>query len=161
MGSKGGDAPNPYSERQVSTRFLRVPLIDWPNVKVGRKTEYRKATKRPVIFPYTPTPVVAYTIRGQTYDQRLMVLDAVHQETLWNIKDSAESLQREGFETYEDFRAYWKQRHGTYLPLTVVYVYRVRPIDTGDETAMALELMALGGKLIEHLYGDFLPNGRS
>lgn len=151
VGSRGGSAPNPWSERHVTTRFLRVPLVDWPAVKIGRKTEYRRpVSTRAPIFPYTPTPVVAYALRGKTYDHRLMVLESIRQETLWQIRDSPESLEREGMETYEQFRAYWKARTRKYLPLAVVYVYRVMPWMPGDEQAM-------GAELIGHLYKDFLP----
>lgn len=150
MGSRGGSAPNPYTARKVSTRFLRVPLLDWPGVKVGRKTEFRRAAgKRAARFPYTPTPVVAYTLRGQTYDHKVMVLESVREDTLWAISEDPEGLEREGFETYAEFRNYWKRRNGTYLPLTKVHVYRVRPWDHADPAVCGVDL-------INHLYGEYL-----
>lgn len=150
MGSKGGAAPNPFTARKVSTRFLRVPLLDWPGVKIGRKTEFRKlaAGRRP-IFPYTPTPVVGYTLNGTTYDHRVMVLTGVREETLWAISESPESLSREGFDTYEAFRDYWKLRHRTYRPLSIVIVYSVRA------WSQRADPMMMGERLVEHLYGEF------
>lgn len=151
MGSHGGSAPNPYKERHVTTRFLHVPVGDWPAVKIGRKREFRAPIKHnSPIFPYTPTPVVAYTRRGTTYDKRMMVLSNVRRETLWQIKEQPESLEAEGFDTYEEFRAYWKARTRKYLPLTMVYVYEIKPFDT------RLDGDTVGRRLIEHLYGEFM-----
>lgn len=151
MGSRGGEAPNPYKSVEASTRFLRVPLLDWPGVKVGRKTEFRRvASGRTARFPYTPTPVVAYTIRGETYDHKLMVLEAVRDDTLWAISEDPEGLAREGFETYDEFRNYWKRRHGSYLPLTMVKVYRVHQWNPRTDPMMR------GEELVQRLYGEFL-----
>jgi hypothetical protein len=135
-------------------------VADWPAVRIGRKTEFRRATKRPPIFPYTPTPVVAYTVRGTTYESELMVLEEVRHETLWQIQEQPESLRRECFDTYVEFRRYWKARTGRYLPLTMVYVYVVRPFGQGP-SARVLDKQALGARILEHLYGEFLPDGRS
>lgn len=151
MGSPGA-APNPYTTRKVSTRFLRVPLIDWPSVKIGRKTEFRKFPHRSsTIFPYTPTPVVGYAARGATYDHGMLVLEAMRTENLWDIKDNEESLRREGFDTYEEFRDYWKHRHNSrYRPLDPIVVYTVRPLNG------ITDQMILGELLYLHLYQDFV-----
>lgn len=155
MGSNGGNAPNPFTQRKASTRFLRVPIADWPAVKIGRKTEFRLATKRPSRINYTPTPVVAYSLNGSTYDRELMVLEDVRRETLWQIKEQPESLAAEGFASYEDFRRYWLARHRSFDPLSMVYVYVMSPFDPDFSPE------ALGARLVEHLYGEFMPDGRS
>lgn len=156
MGSRGGNAPNPWSQRQASTLFLRVPYDDWPRVKIGEKTEFRTKPREGarLLTVKTPTPVVAYAVspsRG-VHDGQLMVLERRRYEPLFAIAEDEEAIRREGFESYDEFRRYWrKRRKGVYRPMEKVYVWRVRRLgDFSDLTALGLVLMG-------HLYGEFLP----
>lgn len=156
MGSHGGDAPNPYTQRHASTLFLRVPNGDWARVKIGEKTEFRTMPKESsrLLRCKTPTPVVAYTVRRalNQYDAALMVLQERRHEPLFAISENPEAITREGFASYDEFRRYWRARmKGVYRPMQMVRVWRVRPWDreAGDALLFGLELL-------EHLYGDFL-----
>lgn len=149
MGLRGGAAPSPYTTRHAQTRFLRVPIMDWPAVKIGRKTEFRKACRVDPKYDYTPTPVVAYSKRGTTYDHTLMVLESVRKSMLWEVHEDAEGLSREGFDSYPEFRTYWRTRHfGKYDPAMDVYVFRIRPAALADLTEAGLAVVA-------HLYGEY------
>lgn len=154
MGSKGGSSPNPYKQRRVSTLFLRVPLVDWPKVKLGEKTEFRTMPGEgsTLLRCYVPTPVVAYTVKPkiQEYDAKLMVLLDRRREPLWEISSQPDAIRREGFESYDEFRRYWRKRQrGVYRPMQVVWVWRIAPF-TPDHVRV------LGSGMMEHLYGDFL-----
>lgn len=155
MAADGSHGPRPFTQRRVSTTFLRVPVRDWPAVKRGYKTEFRAGTGKnavPQLFGITtPIPVVAYAIRNGRHDAQLMVLEELWQEPLGAI--SPESLEREGFASLAEFRAYWTQReHKRFTPTRMVFAYRVRqwaPWDAGD----------LAPRLLDHLYGEFLQDG--
>jgi hypothetical protein len=157
MGSRGGNAPNPWSQRQVSTLFLRVPFGDWPRVKIGEKTEFRTKPREGarLLTVKMPTPVVAYTVSPvrQEYDAQIMVLEERRYEPLFAIHDDEAAIHREGFESYDEFRRYWrKRRKGVFRPMEKVYVWRVRRWEPH-----ARDDIAFGLRLLHALYGEFLP----
>lgn len=152
MAADGSRGPRPYTQRRISTVFLRVPVRDWPAVKRGIKTEFRAGAGKNAIpqlwgIP-TPVPVVAYAIRQGRHDAKLMVLEEMWQEPLGAI--SPESLEREGFKTLAEFRAYWIERERKrFTPTRHVFAYRVRPFGLVDAEEF-------GARLFDHLYGEFL-----
>lgn len=137
------------------TQYLRIPLVDWPAISQGRKTEFRAAGRHaaPARKLKAPAPVVGYALQRFRADteSRLFVLEEVWTEPLMAI--SPESLSREGFRTIREFRVYWNKRHtkpgSGFKPFSTVNVYRLRPWREGDRDW-------LGARLIEHLYGDWL-----
>lgn len=142
--------------RKASTQFLHVPLVDWPAIKAGRKTEFRAVGRhaRGHLSLVTPGPVVCFAWRRhgrRDPETALMTLEAAWSEPLGAI--SPESLEREGFESLADFRRYWRDRYfgrqGPFKPLTIVQVYRVRPWAPTDRVDMA-------DALLRHLYGFWL-----
>lgn len=157
MAADGSRGPRPYTQRRLSTVFLRVPSRDWPAVKRGIKTEFRAGAGKgavPQLFGVpTPIPVVAYAIRQGRHDARLMMLEQLWQEPLGAI--GSESLQREGFKSLAEFRSYWMERERKrFTPTRNVFCYRVRPWHAGD-------VDHAGDRLLRHLYGDFLDGARA
>lgn len=149
-----GRGPKPYTQRSASTVFLRVPREDWPLVKRGHKTEFRSGIGRNVTQGWNlvcPCPVVAYSVSKVTgYDNRLMLLEETWREPLGAI--TPESLEREGFSSFAEFRRYFmarERRHFT--PTREVSAWRLRPWESSDFSAMA-------ESLLKKLYGDFLPS---
>lgn len=123
---------------------------------VGEKTEFRTRPREGsnLIVCKLPTPVVAYTKRGASVDAgsaRMMVLIERRLERLFDISENPEALVREGFDSHDEFRGYWKRRNGgVYKPSQRVYVWRVRPFDAhADEDT-------LGRGLFRELYGEHL-----
>lgn len=154
MAADGSHGPKPWVKRTLSTVFVRVPLIDWPLVKRGMKTEFR-ASPGPLQVPQlwqvrTPRPVVAYAIDHQGgYEARLMQLESHWREPLGAI--SRESLEREGCQSLAEFRDYWMRReHRRFRPTRVVSVFRLRPATEED-------LADFAQAAVETLYGDFPP----
>lgn len=145
-------SPEPWSQYEARTTFLRVPAFDWLNVKNGIKTEFR-ASGRGVTQLWNvtcPMPVVAYTVTRRGHDRRLMVLEETRQETL--IAISQESLEREGFDTLEEFRRYWTiKTKRKFTPTRKVQVYRVRRWRSADMDEM-------GRRLLDRLYGEHLAS---
>lgn len=143
--------PKPYAKHQATTTFIRVPSPDWLLVKHGRKTEFRTAdTRHRVDYAQglCPTPVVAYAVVRDGHDAQLMVLEACWREPVGSI--SEESLLREGYATFADFRRYFKLRtHRPFRPLQEVWCYRVRPWTPADAEEH-------GQRLLTRLYGEFL-----
>lgn len=150
MGADGSQGPKPFIQRQAQTIFLRVPFYDWPLVSGGSKTEFRAGSGSVSGLKWVepPIPVVAYTHHHvQGYFSKLMVLEERRQEPLAAI--TAESLEREGFESFEEFRSYWCAREKRrFTPTRQIVVYRVRPFEQGDDERFA-------DQLFEHLYGAF------
>lgn len=147
-----GNGPKPFTQRRASTVFLRVAGVDWPAVKRGQKTEFRSGIGRNVTQMWslvTPCPVVAYSYsKVAGYSHALMVLEETWREPLGAI--TPESLAREGFATFAEFRRYImarERRHFT--PTREVAVFRVRPWTPDDERTMA-------DALLDRLYGEFL-----
>lgn len=146
--------PGDYPQRKLSTLFLRVPLVDWNEIRIGAKREFRMRAKPGLmnLAGKCPTPIVAYsgnTDRG--YGCKLMVLERQREERLVEIADNPESIELEGYPGYNEFKRYWRARHkGVYKPLQIVVVNTLRPWRDVNETALALKLM-------HRLYGEFLP----
>lgn len=140
----------PYAQHQAKTTFIRVPPQDWLLVKHGHKTEFRTHdTRQRFDWIKCPTPVVAYAAVGAGYEAALMVLEKVWKEPVGSI--SEESVRREGFETFADFRRYFKIRtHRAFRPLQDVWCYRLRPWRQGDYAEQ-------GALMLTRLYGEYLP----
>lgn len=151
MASDGGHGPRPWTQHQARTNFLRVPHTDWINVSRGLKTEFRASHKScsALWAVEPPTPVVAYRQHPSLgYDSKLMVLEAKWQEPLAAI--GPESLEREGFDSFAEFRRYWTRREKRHFPPTrLVTAYRVRPWTEQDHTDMA-------AIVLNHLFGEWL-----
>ncbi|HEX4033224.1 MAG TPA: hypothetical protein VHX66_02160 [Solirubrobacteraceae bacterium] len=148
--------PKPYSQRQASTIFVRVPSDDWYLVKGGYKREVRSRQSSTAALQKRslPLPCVAYRLHPQHgYDSVLMVLEAVWREPLGAI--SEESLAAEGYATMAEFRRAWVIREKRRFPLLApVTVHRVRPWTSEDAAEM-------GAALLRQLYGEFLRDGSS
>jgi hypothetical protein len=151
------DNARPYPQRQIVTRFLRVPAADWLAVKYGEKTEFRtRSVVMGTAGMWFPSPIVAWASwrRGSqtsSYEreQQVMVFEEHRQERLFLVGEDRESLRREGFNTYEEFRRYWQTRYGTLRADDLVHVWRVRCwTDDDDET--------MGRVLLDRLYGEYL-----
>lgn len=152
MGSDGSNGPKPWKQRQARTIFLRVPAADWPLVSRGKKREFRAASGQvsALQFVEPPTPVVAYTERRGQHEGIIMVLERRWREPLGAITE--ESLEAEGFHTFEAFRRYWMQREKRrFRPTREVTVYRVRPWTPDD-----IEVFSL--RILEHLYGEWIAH---
>lgn len=153
MAKYTGVAPAGAERAEAVTLFLRVPAVDWPRLMVGEKTEFRTTPREGsrIGKAKTPTPVVAYrTRRGHANDFKLMVLEEYRREPLFAVSEVPESLEREGFETYDHFRRYWRARQRRpFVPLEVVQVWRVRHWQDGD-------LVRQGYGLLKRLYGAYL-----
>lgn len=154
MGADGSHGPRPFTQRQASTIFLRVPTREWVDITRGIKTEFRATPNAvtQVLNVEPPTPVVAYRVvraRGadSSHDSKLMMLEETWQEPLMAI--SEESLRREGHPDFAHFRRYWMRRtRRRFTPTRIVRVFRVRPWAEGDWEAGAEMLM-------NRLYGEF------
>jgi hypothetical protein len=142
-----GSGDDPYPPRTASTLFLPVPPEDWARVKQGLKTEFRTTQGRKP--PFRPTPVVAYDPEG--HDQIMMVLEGYRYEQVFFISERPDSIEREGFGSYDDFRDYWKRRNkdGVYRPTERVHVWQVRRWEAEDYDTM-------GAILLDQLYGESL-----
>lgn len=152
MASDGSNGPKPWTQRHASTIFLRVPTADWVEVKRGMKTEFRGSpgSMSGLKFLEVPTPVVAYRVdRSHGYDAALMVLEDRWQEPLGSI--TPESLEREGFKNFAEFRRYFVNRERRRFRMTRnVVVYRLRPWEPEDARRFA-------DILLDRLYGAFVP----
>lgn len=154
MGSDGSHGPRPFTQRKASTVFLRIPVGDWVPVTRGVKTEFRASSHAvtQALNLEPPTPVVAYRVRrssdpDQTHDTKLMVLTDTWQEPIGSI--SPESLAREGFSEFAQFRRYWMGRtRRRFRPMTMVRVFVVRQFEEED-------WMKFAELLMERLYGAF------
>lgn len=151
-----GKGPKPYRQSRVSTTFVRVPRSDWALVRRGHKTEFRSSLGGDVAQFWgltPPMPVIAWTwskIRG--YDAALMVLEASWREPLGAI--TPESLEREGFNSFAEFRRYYMERERRHFtPTRQVQVFRLR------EWEDATDFPAFAQATLLKLYGDFIPDG--
>lgn len=141
-----GSSPKPWTQFTARTVFIRVPVEDWAEVKLGTKTEFRQPGANARLQQVKcPTPVVAYALpRGGQPRASLMLLERTWREMLGNISD--ESLEREGFPDIAHFRRYWMQRRkARFRPGDEVQVFRVRPCDDYDY---------MGRLLLARLYGE-------
>jgi hypothetical protein len=151
---RNGLGPRPYTARHARTLFVRVPVAEWPEVKRGYKREFRgtPGKQSALLRAEMPRPVVAYCLTtSEIYDTRLMLLEALRLEEVGAISD--ESLRREGFGSFEEFRRAWMRRNRNgqkFRPTQKVFVYSIRPWEPKDRAEM-------GEAILQHLYGDFLP----
>lgn len=151
------DSPQPWRQFELRTTFLRVPDVDWADVRRGLKTEFRLSGRAITQLwnVQCPTPVVAYRLTNRRNDHQsaLMVLEATWREPLGAI--SEESLAREGFESMAHFRRYWMQRtKRRFPPMLEVQVYHVRPFTERDRVPLALAML-------DKLYQEHLPDVRA
>jgi hypothetical protein len=150
----GGRRPPSARQRTLRTLFLRAPYADWAALVHGHKQEFRTPPSGALAAVIdTPTPVVLYAIppaRTAALREALMVLVEHRVERLHDIAGNHHSLMREGFASYDEFRAYWKKRtHRPYRAMDTVHVFRLEPY---LESAKA----RLGEALLARLYGDYL-----
>lgn len=148
-------ADKPFHQFQQKTLFLRIPTTDWARVLAGEKREFREAGRYGprwgVMAHKLPIPIVGYRYRsfGGAPESTMLVLERTWSEPLGAI--SKASLEAEGFADIGEFRRYWKARHPRrgFRPLSITQVYGVRPFTEDDRAAM-------GARLLELLYGEFL-----
>jgi hypothetical protein len=138
--------------RTCTTVFLRVPSLDWPKVVTGEKRELRTMGRYALMAGRIRAPelVVGYLVRR--YDERreqLLIVDDAWQEPLGAI--SPQSLAAEGFESFGEFRSYWKLRfpRSGWRPLSTVQVCTLRPFTPADHEPMA-------ERLLQRIYGRWL-----
>lgn len=141
--------PKPWPERRTTTLYLRIPRRDWPYVLTGQKTELRSSGRYAItlVALKTPLPVVGYTMREhQEPAARLLLVEEAWTEPLGAI--GPESLEREGFASMAEFRAYWRtyRTRQAFKPLSKVIVCRFRLFRPADREPAAL-------KLFDQLYG--------
>lgn len=145
--------PRPdFPKRTLTTIFLRVPPVDWPKVKLGTKTELRLVGPQ---VPYglrpgiseLPLPVAGYAWRRfGAPDAAFLVVERVWSERLIEIGN--DSIRREGFESLDEFRRYWRKRQKKFQPLKEVVAMRLRPSDPTEAADM----------LLHRLYGFLLDD---
>lgn len=150
-------APDGYPMHHLGTRFLRVPIDDWNSVKIFNKREFRtKPRGGGAIYAIEcPSPIVAYAVsRNGARACKLMVLAERRLERLVDIANKPESLELEGFDTYDEFKGYWRKRNaGIYKPLQEVIVHRLAPWPSDENQGR------LGMRMIKRLYGEFIQPG--
>lgn len=137
--------PREFLRRDTRNTRIHVPRIDFNDVRVGAKTEFRNYGKRFFEGLECPTPAIGYCRRDwwtpehgvDGIDTFLMTLEETWVEPLGAI--SPESLEHEGFEDIGAFRRYFTERYpnGGFRPLANVIVYRVRPLSIEDATEFA------------------------
>jgi hypothetical protein len=139
-----------HERRRLTTRFLRIPPVDWPAVLCGEKRQVRQHVVMAPAMSNTllPTPVVGY-INGSRglRDAQLLVVEAYRVEPLLAI--SQRDLEAEGFRGIDEYRRYWNAHRGGFKPLAKVAVYDVRPF-AGDDAE------EFGRSIFQHLYGPWL-----
>lgn len=129
--------------------------MDWAAIRIGAKTEFRTRPREGsrIVSCNLPTPVVAYATSNSQRElaAKLMVLTERNYEPLFNIAEDEAALAREGFDSYDLFRRYWRKRNGgRYDPMQRVWVWRVRVFTFRDE-------VELGVALFQELYQEHLP----
>lgn len=99
-------------------------------------------------IPFLPIVVVAYAQFMAGRDEELMLLEDSWIEPLRAI--TQDGIEREGFQTRQQFKVYWGRRHrrGGWRALSNVVVVRVRPLEPG-------ELPEHMDRLFEHFYGHW------
>lgn len=144
-----------FPQRKVATTFLRLPRVDWARVLTGEKSEVRAAGRHALHhnrLTKLPMPVVGYSFQHYRHqaESALLVVERAWSEPLGAI--SPESLRAEGFDSYRDFRLYWKNRHQSvgYRPQSIVQVVQLRPWDRAEDPER------FGRVLLEHLFGTWV-----
>lgn len=137
--------PREILRKDLRNTRLHIPRLDYNEIRVGAKREYRNYGRRTFEGLTFPTPAVGYCQREwwqpehlhEGIDTCLLVIEDSWTEPLGAI--SAESLAAEGFEDIGAFRRYFAERYpnGGFRALANVIVYRVRPLTDEDEAAFA------------------------
>jgi hypothetical protein len=155
MGSQGGRYPNGLKGREAHTLFLRAPVCDWALLEQDLKQEFRMPWTPSLAKSYyfTPTLVVLYCTPPHSAPKScLKVLLNRHEESLIDISKNKDALQREGFDTYDHFRGYWKGRmKNPYDPLQHVFVLQIAP--PTDHLLRKTAMCLLGRLYAEHSMG--------
>lgn len=143
--------PTRYEKRTVSTALVRAHPDDWPLIRQGIKREFRMPMKPGNgrwFNVHGPLPCAVYTqiTQGGDYRTNVMILERVWSEPLFAL--SPDSLAAEGFDTFEEFRAYWMRREGArFRASRNVWAFQVRPMVDSNEA---------GRLLLERLYWEHL-----
>lgn len=137
--------PGALLRRDARNTRICIPRVDYADVAVGAKREFRNYGYRRFTGLTFPTPAIGYSARDwwtpaserDGIDTCLLTLEDGWVEPLGAI--SPESLANEGFEDIADFRRYFAARYprGGFRPLANVVVYRVRPMTDEDATEFA------------------------
>ena len=151
-------APHRPRRSRVSTKFLRIPQVDWAAVVTGHKTELRRVHGKAFgerLHGPAPgclvLPEVAVGWRKTRvpagHEYRLLVIEEVWEEPLGAI--SPESLEREGCSSIEEFRRYWngRERH-PFPPLATAVAWRFHPLPESERADAA-------NRIFQRLYGRF------
>lgn len=144
--------PANLPQHTISTLYLRAPLADWAALTQSHKAEFRMPLRGAASEWYRPpTPVVLYCATPTRTRVHLCMLVSHRKERLIDIAEDGDALIREGFETYEDFKRYWRKRtRKPYDAAKVVDVFQITPTWPGWEAQA-------GCVLLERLYDEFLP----
>lgn len=150
----------PFGRSQ--TIFCRIPGLDWSAVLSSEKTEVRTLVGGKGLSPYalkhTPCPAVIHTtkVRGVN-PHHLAIIERAWTEPLGSL--TPESIRREGFESFTEFKQYWLLRRDAetpgnirseWSPLKEVNVIRLRLMRETD-------YVWAGDYLFHRLYGNFIP----
>lgn len=148
--------PRDLLRRDTRNTRVHIPRVDFNDVRVGAKTEFRNYGKRMYDHVEFPAPAIGYCAkpwwvpehRVENIDTVLLTLEESWCEPLGAI--TPESLEREGFATISDFRRYITERYpnGGYRPMASVIVYRVHPITPEDVEAFSKRMWT-------KMYGQF------
>lgn len=148
--------PRDLLRRDTRNTRLHVPRVDWTEIRVGQKREFRNYGSRIFNGLEFPTPAIGYCAkpwwtpadRTDNIDTCLLTVEESWVEPLGAI--SPASLEREGFATISDFRRYFAERYpaGGFRPLAKVVVYVVHP-------TTAEEAEEFGRDLWRKMYGQF------
>jgi hypothetical protein len=151
--------PKPLGQYQCKTVVLRVPTQVWPLVSTGRVNEFRSSPGNvPQLWDVPmPTFAVAYRRRPSSsdYDYRVLFLATMRREALGAITEAGLiAAGYDGEQAFAHFRRDWTlHEKKRFEPLRTVFVYTVRPIQTGDHEIV-------GHALTEHLYGQHLAQAQ-
>lgn len=148
--------PRDLLRRDARNTRIHVPRVDFNDIRVGAKTEFRNYGNRIFDGFEWPAPAIGYCRRDwwtpahglDGIDSFLMTLEESWVEPLGAI--SPESLAHEGFTDIGEFRRYFTERYpnGGFRALANVIVYRVRPMAPADVAEFAAAQWAT-------MYGQF------
>lgn len=146
--------PREFLLRTAKTIRVHLPRVDFNDIRVGAKREFRNYGRRMIEPLPAPHAVVGYNAKDwwtpenglDGIDTVLLTLEDTWTEPLGAI--SEESVAREGFDSLADFRRYFAARYpnGGFRPMANVIVYRIHPM-TDEEKAMYADA------LWERIYG--------
>lgn len=141
-------------QRRARSVYIRVPRVDFPHVRIGRKRQFRitELGQRRSGPPTLPAAIVVWCLNAYVDEpeESLVFCERSWSERLGEI--SPDSIAREGFATRAEYIAYWRRyRHPdhSWNPLQPVTVFDVRPWREDD-------LLPCAAALYEHLYPGHL-----